>query len=220
MRTNGVTRWIAAIALAAGLLAVPAAASAITVEQIVALSKAGVTDAVILALLERDRTILSIEPEQVVALKRDGLSDAVILAMLKNGRAEGEAAARAQSEEKAASILSNLTISSLTPGPDLVIVGHGPDRPNTDYGTNLFSVSAGYTPRHGGGYAAVPYALPPYSIPSGPYGSAKYGRDYDRTHETRGDRVLCVAQVNTNRGPGPSYITECPAVMQRALRAR
>ena len=35
-----------------------------------------------------------------------------------------------------------------------------------------------------------------------------------------GDRALCVAQVNTPTGRGPSYVTECPPVMQKALRAR
>src|SRR5437667_2735929 len=63
----------------------PAAASAVTVDQIVALSKAGVTDTVILALIDRDRTIFPIEPEQLVALKREGVSEAVIIAMLKSG---------------------------------------------------------------------------------------------------------------------------------------
>ena len=190
------------MAALAGWLALPAQASAVTVEQIVALSKAGVTEAVILALLERDGTILTIEPDQVVALKREGLSDTLIVAMLKNGRAEGDAAARADSADKAASILSNLTISSVTPGPDLVIVGHGAERPNTDYGTNFYSVSAGYASRHGG---------------DGPYAVRSY-RGSKRYDEPRGDRVLCLAQVNTARGPGPAYVTECPAVMQRALR--
>src|SRR5256885_1054813 len=63
-------------------------ASAVTVDQIVALSKAGVSEAVILALIDRDNTILTIAPEQLVALKRDGLSEPVILAMLKSGRQE------------------------------------------------------------------------------------------------------------------------------------
>src|SRR4249920_2687601 len=81
-------------ALGIGLL-IPSAASAITVDQVVALAKSGVTDTVILALIDRDRTVFAIEPEQIVSLQRDGLSERVILAMLKSGRAEGEQAARA-----------------------------------------------------------------------------------------------------------------------------
>ena len=77
------------------LLLAPRAASAITVDQVVALAKSGVTDAVILALIDRDRTVFAIEPEQIVTLQRDGLSETVILAMLSSGRAEGDQAARA-----------------------------------------------------------------------------------------------------------------------------
>ena len=75
--------------LVVGLLA-PRAASAITIDQVLSLAKAGVTDTVILALIDRDRTVFAIEPEQIVSLQRDGLSERVILAMLKSGRAEGE----------------------------------------------------------------------------------------------------------------------------------
>ena len=41
----------------------PVSASAVTVDQIVAMSKAGVSEAVILALLDRDGTVLTIDPE-------------------------------------------------------------------------------------------------------------------------------------------------------------
>ena len=70
------------------LLLAPRGAYAITVDQVVALAKSGVTDTVILALIDRDRTVLAIEPEQIVTLQRDGLSETVILAMLRSGRAE------------------------------------------------------------------------------------------------------------------------------------
>ena len=48
-------------------------------------------------------------------------------------------------------------------------------------------------------------------------------RDHSRPRVTRQDQqrpMLCLAQVNTAAGPGPSYVTECPAVMQRSLRGR
>src|SRR3954463_9413282 len=107
------------------LLLAPRVASAITVDQVVALARSGVTDTVILALIDRDRTVFAIEPEQIVALHRDGLSEAVILAMLKSGRAEGEQAARADAAYNSAWIASNLVSE-----PETVTVGHGPDRPN------------------------------------------------------------------------------------------
>jgi len=194
----------------------PRTAAAVTVEQIVALSKSGVSEAVILALLDRDKTILSIEPDQLVALKRAGLSDSLLMAMLKNGREEGEEAARAISDAKAASILATLPISSYTPAPDFVVVGHGPDYPNTSYGNRTFySPSAGYSVRRGfsgdryGEPGSLGVFVPPYT------GSLKCGAGPPSWFDyPRGDRVLCLAQVTTAQGRGPSYVTECPTVMQ------
>src|SRR5437764_645249 len=127
-----------AVLFLASLAVAPRPAAAVTVDQIVALSKAGVSEAVILALLDRDRTVLTIEPEQVVSLKREGLSDSLIMAMLKNGREEGEEAARAVADDRAASVLATLPLSSSLPAPDFVIVGHGPERPNVDYSSTGF----------------------------------------------------------------------------------
>ena len=107
----------AAISLLLLLLLHSAAASAATVDQIVKLSKAGVSDAVILALVDRDKSIFSIEPEQLVKLQRDGVSEPVILAMLKSGRAEAEAAANAQAAMNAAWYLTTAS------APQVLIVG-------------------------------------------------------------------------------------------------
>src|SRR5437867_1772242 len=85
-------RILLAPSIIASLL-VPTTASAVTIDQIVALARAGVTEAVILALIDRDKTIFSIEPEQLVSLKAAGVSEPVILAMLKSGREEGDRAA-------------------------------------------------------------------------------------------------------------------------------
>lgn len=116
------------------LFLAPRAASAITVDQVVALAKSGVTDTVILALIDRDRTVFAIEPEQITALQRDGLSEKVILALLKSGRAEGDAAARADAAYNSAWIASNLTTEPLS-----ISVGHGPDRPNTTHVDGFYS---------------------------------------------------------------------------------
>ncbi len=86
--------FIVAASIAAMLLA-PAAASALTVDEVVSLARAGVTDAIILALIDRDKTIFALEPDQLVTLKQQGVSDAVILAMLKSGREEADRAAQA-----------------------------------------------------------------------------------------------------------------------------
>ena len=188
--------------------------SAVTVDQVVALSKAGVSDAVIIALLERDRTVLTIEPGQVTALKRDGLSDTLITAMLKNGRAEGEEAARAVSAERESAVLAGLSSA-----PQVVIVGHGPDRPDTIHTEDW------YASLRDGVRIPPPYAYgSPYAIPYGvPFTAGAYtgASKHSSSHRPLKDnRMLCFAQVNTPRGPGPGYVTECPEVMQRAVPPR
>jgi hypothetical protein len=103
------------------LALLPASASAITVQEVVTLSQAGVSDDVLLALIDRDKTIFAIGPDQLLALKRENVSEKLVLAMLRSGRQEPPPAP--------------------VPAPDVtllppaerneVIVGHGPDRPNT-----------------------------------------------------------------------------------------
>ena len=101
------------------LVAWPGTALAVGLDQIVALTKAGVSEPIILALIDRDKTVFAIEPEQLVKLQRDGVSETVILAMLKSGRAEGDAQTRADSAQNAAMILS-----SLSTVPEVVLLGH------------------------------------------------------------------------------------------------
>ena len=185
--------------IASGLL-VPRAASAVTIEQVLALANAGVTEVVILALVDRDRTVFAIEPEQIVTLKREGLSDTLILAMLKSGRAEGELAARADAAYNSAAIASALATEPLT-----VMVGHGPDRPNTPHIDGFYSGPPVST------FVPAQYYAPQYYAPAfryrapPPFGS-------QRSTESR---ALCYAQVNTPRSTNSlSFVTECPAVMQ------
>src|SRR5689334_15619092 len=109
----------------AACVILPSTAGAVTVDEIVQLSRSGVTETVILALIDRDKTIFALEPEQLVTLKAQGVSERVVLAMLKSGREEGERAAQA-----AAELNSGYIMSSLPAGPEVVIVGHGPDVPN------------------------------------------------------------------------------------------
>src|SRR5213083_2840676 len=185
-------RLVVAGVVAITLLA-PTAAVAVTVDQVVALSQAGVTDAVILALIDRDRTIFAIEPEQIVKLQRDGLSQAVIVAMLKSGREEGEQAARADAAYNTASIAA-----ALAPAPELVIVGHGPDRPNTGHYDTFNWGSPGYSGYGEYGGIPVPYGVPSFSrsfsLSRRHSNTPSYGaRRFDATQPT----ALCYAQVRT-----------------------
>jgi hypothetical protein len=187
------------VVAAAGLLA-PRPASAITLDQVIALSKSGVTETVILALIDRDRTVFAIEPEQIVGLQRDGLSERLILAMLKSGRAEGDAAARIDAANNSAWIASNLATEPLT-----VTVGHGPDRPNTPHIDGFWS---------GPPVAAASFALPyaAYSAPAFRYRAPAFG-----SHRSTEPKALCYAQVNSLRATGGQstpFVTVCPDVMQ------
>jgi len=117
----------------------PSVASAVTVEDILGLARAGVTDAIILALIDRDKAVFTIEPEQIVNLQRAGLSEAVILALLKSGRYEGEQAARADAASN-----SDWIMASMPTEPLLVVVGHGPDRPNVAHPDGFYSGPPSY----------------------------------------------------------------------------
>jgi hypothetical protein len=202
-------RWLARPLIALTLCGVltPEVASAVTVDQVAELSKAGVSEAVILALIDRDRTVFSLDADQILTLHRDGLTDRIIVAMLKSGRQEGEDAARADAASNAATIAA-----ALSPVPEVAYVGHGPDVPNTAHSSNF---SDPLVP----GVIPVPYAVPyasPYYAPSlrrrvTPAGQA--------THSWGAESpALCLARV-TPAGSASSLATiaQCPAVMQRSL---
>ena len=200
-------RGIQAAFLLLFLSAAASPAAAVTTDQVVALKKAGVSDAVILALIERDRTVFSIAPEQIVALQREGLSEALIIAMLRSGQ-EADEAVRAES-----SYASAVVAAAIAPGPEILIVGHGPTRPNT-YHRDGFFVNA----------PSSPYLFPPY------YGSFSYGLPYSsydqrrhvaplftpRTDRRFQSRALCYAQMSTSasRSSSLGYVTECPPLLQ------
>jgi hypothetical protein len=185
---GAMTRRAAVLGCMSILLLAPRVAYAITMDQVLALAKSGVTDTVILALIDRDRTVFAIEPEQIVTLQRDGLSETVILAMLRSGRAEGDQAARAD-----AANTSTWIASALTTEPVSITVGHGPDRPNT--------------PHVDGFYSGPPAS---YFGPVFRYRAPSLG-----TRRSSEPPALCYAQISTrqtvNQAP---FVTECPAIMQ------
>ena len=163
------------------------------------LARAGVTDAIILALIDRDKTVFAVEPDQIVKLQREGLSEAVVLALLKSGRDEGDEAARADAASNSAWIMASMPTEPL-----LVIVGHGPDRPNVAHPDGFYSGPPAYFPAFSAAYA------PSFGV------SRRHGqRSFFSTSGFDMPRQMCVAQVNTARSTKPlSYVTECPEVMQ------
>jgi hypothetical protein len=108
------------------LTLVPIMASAASIEDILRLTGAGVSEEVILAVIERDKTIFSLGSDDLVTLRARGVSERVLLAMLKSGRDEAEAALQRENEQRTAEF-ANAALE----GPTVIIIGHGPDRPNT-----------------------------------------------------------------------------------------
>ena len=163
------------------------AASAVTRDEIVRLSKSGVSDEVILALVDRDKTIFTISPDDLVALKSEGVSEAVVLAMLKSGREEGEAAFAYQAAQAASERAAALWLA-----PNVVVIGHGPDRPNTGYRDGQH-VSPRPWPLYDTPWSALSGAFVPAIRPS-----------------------LCVAHVAARPGFAAfKYVTECPPQLPR-----
>jgi hypothetical protein len=74
----------AAVLLAVSLLPQPAAA--VSVRDLVALSEAGLSDDILIALVEADATDFALDAPRILELRERGISEQVILAMLKVSR--------------------------------------------------------------------------------------------------------------------------------------
>src|SRR5687767_476030 len=71
---------VTAVALTAGH------AEAVTLRDLIELSKAGLSDPVLLALIEVDRSVFNIDTATLKQLKEAGVSDQVIVALIRSGR--------------------------------------------------------------------------------------------------------------------------------------
>ena len=74
------------VAVVAGLALAPRPAEALTAQDIIELSRAGLGEDVLLALIEVDRGVYAIDPETLKTLKEAGVSQRVIAAMVRSGR--------------------------------------------------------------------------------------------------------------------------------------
>jgi hypothetical protein len=68
------------------VLALPLAARAVTLDDIVALSKAGVSSEILIAVIDADRTIFNLTTSDIVTLKKAGVPNGVIVKMLGTAR--------------------------------------------------------------------------------------------------------------------------------------
>jgi hypothetical protein len=115
------TPVLAAIVFAAATVLFPASSAlALTADQVIELTRGGVSEAVILAVIARDNVPFDLDTTQLVTLKQAGVSDTIVMAMLKSGRGEAPDAP--------------ITVIA----PDVLIIGHGPDIPNTSYWDRLY----------------------------------------------------------------------------------
>lgn len=160
-------------------------AAAVTPEDIVRLAKSGASDDLILALVARDRTIFSLSPEDLIALKTQGISEAVLVAMLKSGREEGEAAVARQAAQAEADRLEAASLA-----PNVVVVGHGPDRPNSGHFDRVYTEPwFGYS-----SYYPSPVVRRPLCVAQMKPGPAQAGLAYV---------TQCPLQVQRSRGRLP-----------------
>lgn len=98
------------IALAAGR------AEAVTIRDVIELSKAGLSDQVLLALIEVDRGVFTIDTPTVKQLKEAGVSETVIVAMIRSGRTP-----RAREPEL---VPEPAPVPSSAPGPEVIVIDH------------------------------------------------------------------------------------------------
>ena len=195
-------RWLLLV-LVLGVFT-PSRADAVTLDEVVALSKSGISERVILALIERDQTLYAMTPAQLMKLQREGLSDTILLALLKSGR-PNEAPVPASSAPSA--------LPAAEPrSPEVVVVGRSPEPANAQ-GTDV-TMSRDYPPVSVPIFVAVPVPYPvPHAarpLPRGPGGGYL---------EHTANPLLCVERVSTGMSPfAPALtrVTECPPQMQRS----
>ena len=97
----------------------PARADALTVRDVVELTRAGVGEEVLLALIDVDRSIFPIDAATIKELKASGVSDRVIAAMVRSGR-EVPAPESVVTEPVAAEPVP----PAVAPQPQVVVIDH------------------------------------------------------------------------------------------------
>ena len=62
----------------------PVVAHAVTIDDLIALSRAGLSDDVLTAVIDADGTVFDLTPDQIIELKSVGLSDMVLRRMIRS----------------------------------------------------------------------------------------------------------------------------------------
>ena len=104
------------------VLAIPASAGAVTVRDIIELTKAGLSDDVLIAVIDADRTIFTLDKDQILEMKKAGVSKAVLLKMLGTRR---------EYEQVVDSHSTTSVPVQPAPAPEVVVIGAQPTPPVT-----------------------------------------------------------------------------------------
>ena len=97
----------------------PGRAEAVTIRDVIELSKAGLSETVLLALIEVDRGVFTIDTAMVKQLKEAGVSDAVIVALIRSGRTT-----RAPEPQPVAEPAPANEEPPARPEPEIIVIDH------------------------------------------------------------------------------------------------
>src|SRR5829696_2094540 len=106
---------LAALAFLAG------SAEALTIRDVIELSRAGLGDEVLLALIEVDRAVYATDPATLKQLKAAGVSERVIVALVRSGRENPPQPAPTLLTEDQAP-------ADQSPAPQVVVIDHHDDQ--------------------------------------------------------------------------------------------
>lgn len=116
-------RLAPALALALAFVAcIPTTAGAVSIRDLVELSRAGLSDEVLVALIEADDTDFALDAPKILELRQQGVSERVITAMLKSGRSIAEAVPGDVAQAAVAAPPGE-------PDPYFVVIGEKPPAP-------------------------------------------------------------------------------------------
>lgn len=151
---GAIMRVLRTLSLFVTLLSVPAVASAVTVRDIIELAKAGLTDDVLIAVIDADRTVFTLDKDQILHLKQAGVGKAVLLKMLRTRREfEPPPETYVQPEAPAQ--------------PEVVVIGATPPPPSVTVVVPQYVAPQYVAPQ----YLYVPYSIwgvPTHRVPSTP----------------------------------------------------
>jgi hypothetical protein len=92
-------------------------ADALTLREVIELSRSGLGDDVLIALIEVEKSVFAIDHETIKKLKAEGLSERVMIAMIKSGRTSAP-------PSSPVAVAPAASVAAPAPAPQIVIVEH------------------------------------------------------------------------------------------------